>query len=167
MGGLGSVQRPMSKSTAAGTTPESRRTLGRRVIEFRRRAAYAAVAALVSVAVLGAAGVAFLRARPLLGGLTAGVGVLLLQGLVRPLLSARLVIHQNGLEMTDGRRHQLVLWEDVADIRPMGPPVGDPKASVSLVIRRRSGGGIVLGDSWRPRREYRALIERLLRWRDV
>ncbi len=157
----------MRKSTDAGTTPEYRQPLGRRVIEFRRRTAPAGIAALVSVAVFGAAGVAFLRSRPVLGAFGAAAGVLLLHGVLRPLLSARLVVHQNGLEMTDGRRRQLVLWEDVADIRPIGSPVGDPNAPVRLVIRRRSGGGIVLGDSWRPRREYRALIGRLVRWGDA
>lgn len=101
--------------------------LGRRVIVFRRPAAYEAVA--------------FLSRR-----------------------TVRLAVHQNGLHLTDGRRHEVVLWEDVADIVPAFGSGAGPKSLVRVTIRRRSGGSVVLRNDWRPRPEFRGLMARLLRW---
>jgi hypothetical protein len=101
--------------------------LGRRVIVFRRPAAFAAVA--------------FLSRRTM-----------------------RLVVYQNGLHLTDGRRHEVVLWEDVADIAPTFASTADPESLVRVTIRRRSGGAVVLRNDWRPRPAFRGLMARLLRW---
>jgi hypothetical protein len=76
----------------------------------------------------------------------------------------RLVVHQNGLHLTDGRRHEVVLWEDVADIVPTFASGADPESLVRVTIRRRSGGSVVLRNDWRPRPEFRGLMARLLRW---
>ncbi len=101
--------------------------LGRRVIVFRRPAAFEVLA--------------FLSRR-----------------------AARLVVYRNGLHLTDGRRHEVVLWEDVAAIEPRFSSGAHADALVSLTIRRRSGGHVVLRNDWRPRPEFRGLMVRLLRW---
>jgi hypothetical protein len=78
--------------------------------------------------------------------------------------TVRLSVHQNGLHLTDGRRHEVVLWEDVADIVPAFASGADPESLVRVTIRRRSGGSVVLRNDWRPRPEFRGLVARLLRW---
>ncbi len=76
----------------------------------------------------------------------------------------RLVVHQNGLRLTDGERHEVVLWEDVADIAPTFAAGTDPETLVRVTIRKRSGGSVVLRNDWRPHPEFRGLMVRLLRW---
>jgi hypothetical protein len=78
--------------------------------------------------------------------------------------AVRLAVHQNGLRLTDGGRHEVVLWEDVADIAPTFASGTGPEALVRVTIRRRSGGAVVLRNDWRPRAEFRGLMVRLLRW---
>jgi hypothetical protein len=78
--------------------------------------------------------------------------------------AVRLVVHRNGLRITDGERHEVVLWEDVADIAPTFASGTDPETLVRVTIRRRSGGHVVLRNDWRPRPEFRGLMARLLRW---
>ncbi len=102
-------------------------SLGRRVIVFRRPAAFEVLA--------------FLSRR-----------------------AARLVVHRNGLHLTDGRRHEVVLWEDVADIEPTFGSGANLESLVRVTIRRRSGGSVVVRNDWRPRAEFRGLMARLLRW---
>lgn len=78
--------------------------------------------------------------------------------------AVRLAVHQNGLRLTDGDRHESVLWEDVADIVPAFASAADPESLVRVTIRRRSGGSVVLRNDWRPRPEFQGLMVRLLRW---
>jgi hypothetical protein len=78
--------------------------------------------------------------------------------------AARLAVHQNGLRLTDGERHEVVLWEDVADISPTFASGTDPETVLRVKIRKRSGGHVVLRNDWRPRAEFRGLMVRLLRW---
>jgi hypothetical protein len=78
--------------------------------------------------------------------------------------AVRLVVYRNGLHLTDGRRHEVVLWEDVAGIEPRYTSGKQPEALVSVTIRRRSGGHVVLRNDWRPRPEFGGLMVRLLRW---
>ncbi len=129
---------------------------------FRRTMTYTVVAFAVAGCILLVAFAIYLYGEVLIALAVAIPVILALVLYVRAQRQAWLVIHDHGLRLIRGSRQDVVLWLDIAALKPTFSYVAAPSTLIDLSISKRSGGRLVLRNNWAPRGPFYGFISELL-----
>ena len=136
--------------------------LGAPTTILRHTLTYIVVAGLVAASVLLVAFALFLYGQTAISLAIAVLVTAALYFYVRAQRAAWLVLHERGMRVVTRRTHEVLLWSDIASLKPTFSYVPSPATLIDLQIIKRTGGRLVLRNNWRPRAEFRALIQDLV-----
>ncbi len=142
--------------------PAHAAALGAPVTVLRHTLTYTVVACLVAASVLLVALALFLYGQTGISLVVAGVVTAALYLYVRAQRAAWLVLHERGMRVVTRRTHEVLLWSDIASLKPTCSYVPSAATLIDHQIIKRTGGRLVLRNNWQPRAEFRAFIHDLV-----